>query len=51
MEEAIPAVVGLEPAPGAQPGQLLLSPACAADALEVWFKAILLLLSQADEDN
>lgn len=51
MEEAIPAVVGLEPAPGAQLGQLLLSLAWAADALEVWFKATLLLLSQADEDN
>lgn len=51
MEAAIPAAAGLEPAPGAQPGQLLLSLACAADALEVWLKAILLLLSQADEGN
>lgn len=51
MEEAIPATVGLEPAPGAQPGQLLPSLACAADALEVWFKSVLLLISQADEDN
>lgn len=51
MEEAIPAAVGLEPAPGAQPGQILLSLACAADALEAWFKAILLLLSQANEGN
>lgn len=51
MEEAIPAAVGLEPAPGAQPGQLLLSLACAADALEIWVKAALLLLSQADGDR